>query len=64
MNSETLSLKTIIDELGLQEKTVFIQGNIRKKDLQLFANNLREKISNPRNNKGYYNSYLKKKTQN
>ena len=64
MNSETLSLKTIIDELDLQEKTVFIQGNIRKKDLQLFANNLREKRSNPRNNKEYYNSYLKKKTQN
>ena len=52
MNLETLSLKTITDELDFLKKTVIIQWNTRKK------------IPDPSNAKECYQSYLKKKTQN
>ena len=51
-HSETLSVKTIINKLHLQERTV-------KKYLQLFATKLTEIIPNPNYAKDYYSSYLK-----
>ena len=58
-HSETLSVKTIINKLHLQKRTVIIQENVRKKYLQLFATKLTEIIPNPSNAKDYYSSYLK-----
>ena len=42
MKSQTLSLKTMIKKLDFLKKTVIIQWNIRKKDLQLFVTNAKE----------------------
>ena len=62
MNSETLYLKTNIEKWDLQEKQYSMKHQ-KKRDLQSFANKLTEKILDPCNAKGYYNSYLKiKKT--
>lgn len=47
-------MKTIINELVL----------LKEKDLLSFATKLIEKIPNPSNAKEYYQSYLKKTTQN
>ena len=58
MNSETLYLKTNIDKWDLQEKQYSMKHQ-KKRDLQSFANKLTEKILDPCNAKGYYNSYLK-----
>ena len=63
MNSETLSLKTIIDKLIFSNKIVIIQWNIRKKDQKLFGTKLTEKVSDPSNAKEYYNSYFKRKNK-
>ena len=63
-NSDTLSLKTIINELDLLKKAVIIQQDIfLKKDLLLLANKFIKK-ADPSNAEEYYNSYLKKKIQN
>ena len=59
-NSETLSVKTIINKFHLQERTVIIQENFRKKYLQLFATKLTEITPNHSNAKDYYSSYLKR----
>ena len=61
MNSETLSLKTIINELDLLKKKVIIQWNVWKKDLLLLANKLIEKIPDPGNAKEHYQSFIRKK---
>ena len=63
MNSETLSLKTIIDKLNFSNKIVIIQWNIRKKDQRLFGTKITEKVSDPSNAKEYYNSYFKRKNK-
>ena len=63
MNSETLSLKTIIDKLNFSNKIVIIQWNIRKKDQKLFGTKITEKVSDPSNAKEYYNSYFKRKNK-
>ena len=63
MNSETLSLKTIIDKLNFSNKIVIIQWNIRKKDQKLFGTKITEKLSDPSNAKEYYNSYFKRKNK-
>ena len=56
-----LSLKTIIKELVLLKEEVIIQWNAWKKDLLLLANKLIEKITDPRNAKEHYQSFVKKK---
>ena len=58
MNSETLYLKTNIDKWDLEEKQYSMEHQ-KKRDLQSFATKLTEKILDPCNAKGYYNSYLK-----
>ena len=63
MNSETLSLKTVIDKLNFSNKIVIIQWNIRKKDQKLFGTKITEKLSDPSNAKEYYNSYFKRKNK-
>ena len=57
MKSETLSLKTIINELDYLKKTVIIQRNIRKKDLQLFVTKLPDLC----NAKEHYQSFIREK---
>ena len=51
MKSETLSLKAIVSKLDFLNKTVIFQWNTRKKDLQLLATKLTEKVSGPHNAK-------------
>ena len=55
MKTETLSLKTIINELNFLWKTVFF-NEIEKKNVQLFVTKLKEKITDPHNAKEYYQS--------
>ena len=50
MNSETLSLKTITNELDFLKKAVIIQWNAWK-DLMLLAAKLIEQVANSRNAK-------------
>ena len=59
MNSETLSLKTIINVLKFLKKKVITQGN--KKDLQFFVIKLTEKVSHSCNAKEHYQSVIRKK---
>ena len=61
MKPNTLSLKTIIKELGFLKKTVNIQWNALKKDLLLLASKLTEKIPDPWNAKEHYQSFIRKK---
>ena len=61
MKSETLSLKTIINELNFLRKTVAIQWNVWKKDLLLLATKLTEEIPDPHNAKEHYWSFRWKK---
>ena len=62
MNTETLSLKTIINELDLLKKAVLIQSNIwKRKDLLLLATKLIEKTLDPCNAKEHYQSFLRKR---
>ena len=49
MNSDFLSMKTIINELNLLKKEDVIQWSAWKKDLLLLARELIEKIPDPRN---------------
>ena len=53
MKSETLSLKTIINELDILRKTVT--------DLLLLANRLIEKLTDPRNAKEHYQEHYQRK---
>ena len=57
-------MKTIINKFDLIQKTLIINWNVRKKDLISFATKLIKKIPGPSNAKDYYQSYLKKNTQN
>ena len=61
MNSETLSLKAIVNKLDLLKKKNLIQWNNWKKDLFLFATKLIEKIPDPRNAKEHYQSFIRRK---
>ena len=62
MKPKTLPLKTITSELYFLKKTVIIQQNIRKKDLQLVATKFTEKLLDPRNDKEDYQSFIRKKS--
>ena len=62
MNSDTLSLKNITNELGLLKKDVIVQRNAWKKDLLLLANNLNEKLLDSCNAKEHCESFIRKKT--
>ena len=59
MKLETLSLKTIINELDFLRKTVIIQGNVSKK--RFVASILKEKIPDPCNVKERCQSFIRKK---
>ena len=63
MNSETLSLKAIINELDLLKKEVIIQWNVivKKKDLLLLETKLIEKIPDPSDAEEQYQSFVRKK---
>ena len=64
MNSETLSLKTIINKFYLLKKKekVTIQWNVwKKKRFVVACNQANRKKADPSDAKDYYNSYLKKK---
>ena len=62
MNSETLSLKAIVNKLDLLKKKNLIQWNNWKKDLFLFATKLIETIPDPRNAKEHYQSFIRRKS--
>ena len=59
MNSETLHLKTIINELDFFLK----KQNVQKKDLILLTTIFIERLPDPTNAKEYHNSFLKRKIQ-
>ena len=61
MKSETLSLKTIVNELNFLKQTVSFNKTFEEKYLLLLANKLIEKISDPRNAKQHYQSFIRKK---
>ena len=61
MNSETLSLKAIVNKLDLLKKKNLIQWNNWKEDLFLFATKLIETIPDPRNAKEHYQSFIRRK---
>ena len=61
MNSETLSLKAIVNKLDLLKKKNLIQWNNWKKDLFFFATKLIETIPDPRNAKEHYQSFIRRK---
>ena len=56
-----LSLKTIKSELELLKKEVIIRWKVWKKDLFLLANKLIEIVTNSRNAKELYQSFIGKK---
>ena len=60
MKSDTLYLKTIIIELDYLKMKISLNEMTKKKDLQLFATKLTEKISAPYNAKEHYQSIIKK----
>ena len=47
--------------VGFSKKTVIIQWNIRKKDLELCETKLTQKIPDPRNAEENYQSFIRKK---
>ena len=61
MKSETLSVKTIINELVFLRKTVIIHWNAQKKDSLLLVSKLMEEIPDPLNAKEHYQSIIRKK---
>ena len=54
-------MRTIVNELDFQRKTVVIQWNISKDDLQLFAIKSTKKASDPRHAKEHYQFFVRKK---
>ena len=63
MKSKTLSLKTIIKEFDFLKRTVIVQmKRLKKKDLLLLVNKLKEKIPDSRKAKEDYQSFIRKKT--
>ena len=67
MNSKTLSLETIINELDFLKKRVIIERNAwkkKEKDSLLLANKLIENILDPRNAKEHCQLFLVKKNRN
>ena len=62
MNPETLSLRTILNELDLWKKKVIIQWNAGKKNfLLLLATKSIERTCDPRNAKEHYQLFIRKK---
>ena len=65
MKSKTLSLQTMIKELGFLKKTVIIQWSAwKKKKLLLITNKLIEKIPDLCDAKEHYQSFIRKKNTN
>ena len=62
-NSKTLFLKTFINKWNLLKKTYYLLKHQEKKDLQLFATKLAERIPDPCNAKEHYQSFLRKKNK-
>ena len=60
-NSDTLSMKTIINKLDFLKKKVIIHCNAWKKRLSLLANKLIKNIPDPCHAKDHYESFSKKK---
>ena len=58
---KTLFLKTFINKWNLLKKTYYLLKHQKKKDLQLFATKLAERIPDPCNAKEHYQSFLRKK---
>ena len=63
MNSETLSLKTIIKELDCSRGKLLFNEAFEKKDLLLLSNKLIEKIPDSRNAKEHYQSFTRQKNK-
>ena len=63
MKSKTLSLKTIINEIGFsKENSYYLMKRLRKKKFFCcWQNKLIEKIPDPRNAKEHYQSFIRKK---
>ena len=61
MKSETLSLKTILNELDVASKTGIIQWNAWKKGFAIVREQINKKIRDPRNAKEHYQSFMRKK---
>ena len=64
MNSETLSLKTIINKFYLlkeKEKSYDSMKRLKKKKIFCCLQPNKQKKADPSDAKDYYNSYLKKK---
>ena len=66
MNSETLSLRTIINELDLLKKKCYYSVKSLKNKIFVVAFNLinKKKISDPRDAKEHYQSFIRKKITN
>ena len=62
MTSETLSLKTIINELDFLKKIVK-KKRLKRKDLLLLAKKLIEKAPDAHNAKEHYGSFSRKKNR-
>ena len=60
MNSETLSLETIINEFNLLKKEVIIQWKTWKKRFVTTCKQVHRKILDPRNAKEHYQSFMRK----
>ena len=62
MNSETLSFRTIINELDLikKQRSYYLMKHLKKKDLSWLASKSVEKIPDPHNAKEHYQSFVKK----
>ena len=64
LKSETLSLRTVINELDFLKKAVIIPWNsLQKIYFLLLANKLIEKVPDPRKAKEHYQSFIRKKNR-
>ena len=61
MNSETLSIKTIIGELDFLTNSYYSMKHWKKQVSQLFVIKLIKRIPDPTNTKRHYQSYLNRK---
>ena len=66
MNSETLSLKTLINKFNFpsKESSYYSIKLLKKKDFMLLANKLIYRVHDSRNAKEPYQSFIRKKTEN
>ena len=65
MNSETLSLRTIINELDLLKKKCYSMKSLKNKIFVVAFNLInKKKICDPRDAKEHYQSFIRKKITN